>query len=236
MSLILITEYLKLYAKNAHCEMILLGASHDNGYATVLSSSVATSSFTCGTDGRLQTESRLSKLLLLKGYEDLAHQLKVYSSRVVSIPDLFRQTRLVSPAAAVQSFSSIVRAAPASPVAKVPAVRDPLVKVKTTVDAAESVHSNSTEDSVEVIEWETATPTNKKDKHEKNVNRKGKKEREKAKKLEEKTAAAAAALASVTANDEWIEAGGRKVGKKYKGKGGIAVISVRNLKPRPCHT
>lgn len=35
-----LSEYLKLYAKNAQCEMIVLGASHDNGYATVLSSFV----------------------------------------------------------------------------------------------------------------------------------------------------------------------------------------------------
>jgi hypothetical protein len=36
---------------------------------------------------------------------------------------------------------------------------------------------------------------------------------------------------------EWHEAhNGRKVGKKYKGKGGITVTSVRKLNPRPCHT
>ena len=34
----LIAEHLKLYTKNAQCEMIVLGASHDNGYANVLSS------------------------------------------------------------------------------------------------------------------------------------------------------------------------------------------------------
>ncbi|WVQ76165.1 hypothetical protein IAR50_005820 [Cryptococcus sp. DSM 104548] len=73
-------EYLKLYSRNAQCESIILGASHDNGYANVLSS--------------LNTESRLSKLLLLKGYNTLAHQLRAYSSRVVSIPDLFRQEKV----------------------------------------------------------------------------------------------------------------------------------------------
>ena len=216
--------------------MILLGASHDNGYATVLSSSVSSAIAVSSADDRLQTESRLSKLLLLKGYEDLAYQLKVYSSRVVSIPDLFRQTRLVNPPAATQSFSSIVRAIPASPTTKASTVKESMVKAK-PVEIAESIASHSDEDSIEVIEWDSAALT-KKDRTDKadKVNRKGRKEREKAKKLEEKTAAAAAVLASVTANDEWIEAGGRKVGKKYKGKGGIAVISVRNLKPRPCHT
>jgi hypothetical protein len=33
-----IREHLRLYARNAQCEMIVLGASHDNGYANVLSS------------------------------------------------------------------------------------------------------------------------------------------------------------------------------------------------------
>ncbi|TYJ51489.1 hypothetical protein B9479_007936 [Cryptococcus floricola] len=75
-----IREYLKLYSRNAQCESIILGASHDNGYANVLSS--------------LNTESRLSNLLLLKGYNTLAHQLRAYSSRVVSIPDLFRQEKV----------------------------------------------------------------------------------------------------------------------------------------------
>lgn len=58
---------------------------------------------------RLQTESRLSKLLLLKGYADLAPQLRQYSSRVVSIPDLFRTTKI--PASQPQSFSAVVSSA-----------------------------------------------------------------------------------------------------------------------------
>lgn len=33
-----IREYLKLYASNAQCRSIILGASHDNGYANILSS------------------------------------------------------------------------------------------------------------------------------------------------------------------------------------------------------
>ena len=60
--------------------MIVLGASHDNGYANILSS--------------LSTENRLSKLLLLKGYTDLAGQLRQYGSRVVTIPDLFRTSKI----------------------------------------------------------------------------------------------------------------------------------------------
>lgn len=75
-----IREHLKLFAKTEQCEMIVLGASHDNGYAHVLSS--------------LQTESRLSKLLLLKGYEDLAAELRQYSSLVISMPDVFRSTKV----------------------------------------------------------------------------------------------------------------------------------------------
>ncbi|WVQ80936.1 hypothetical protein IAT38_003043 [Cryptococcus sp. DSM 104549] len=87
-----IREYLKLYAKNAQCEMIVLGASHDNGYANVLAS--------------LQTESRIANILLLKGYTDLAAQLKAYSARVVSIPGLFRTTRLSGPSIPAQGVNA----------------------------------------------------------------------------------------------------------------------------------
>lgn len=84
-----IREYLKLYASNAQCRSIILGASHDNGYANILSS--------------LQTESRPSNLLLLKSYATLASQLEAYSNRVVSIPDLFRLEKVPPP---LPSFTS----------------------------------------------------------------------------------------------------------------------------------
>ena len=144
------------------------------------------------------------------------------------------------------SFSSIVRA----PTASSAPVQSASVRAK--VEIAESEHSTSTEESVEVIEREMPGQKHNdvlgvkdvkggKDGKEVKVNRKGRKEREKAKKLEEKAMAEGITSMSSVApgvgtNDDWIEAGGRKVGKKYKGKGGIAVISVRNLKPRPCHT
>lgn len=85
-----IREYLRLYASNAQCRSIILGASHDNGYANVLST--------------LQRESRLSNLFLLGGCTTLAPQLKTYFSRIVSIPELFRLEEVPPP---LPSFTSI---------------------------------------------------------------------------------------------------------------------------------
>ena len=85
-----IREHLRFYVCNVQCKMIVLGASHDNGYANILSS--------------LSTENRLAKLLLLRGYSDLAGQLKQYSNRVVTIPNLFRRDKIPL------SFSSVAAA------------------------------------------------------------------------------------------------------------------------------
>ncbi|OCF40727.1 hypothetical protein I317_05422 [Kwoniella heveanensis CBS 569] len=143
-----IREYLKLYTRNAQCEMIVLGASHDNGYANVLSS--------------LQTESRLSKLLLLKGYKDLAGQLKQYSSRVVSIPDLFRTTKIPP---IPTTFSSVVKESAVQPKSSPPTTA-PAIKPKSLKEAVgtpqmsgevikKKVKSPSSEDEIETIEWST---------------------------------------------------------------------------------
>lgn len=73
-------ENLKLYASNAQCGFILLGASHDNGYAPVLSS--------------LQTEGRLKNVLILKGYSNVAFELQQYEKLTVEIPGLFRKNKV----------------------------------------------------------------------------------------------------------------------------------------------
>jgi len=133
----------------------------------------------------LQTESRISKLLLLKGYADLAPQLRQYSSRVVSIPTLFRTTKI--PTSPV-TFSSIVNhSGPPRPKPKVPEIID-LPSPTTPSDAS----------STEIIEWQPTSKPGKKD------------------------------------LEEWTEA---KKGKTYNpGKAGKPVTTVRDLKPRPCHT
>lgn len=96
-------EYLRLYAANAQCGLIvrsspthmsaptdahlplrspqLLGASHDNGYAPILSS--------------LATEGRLGNVLLLKGYNSVAFELQQYKHLTVEIPGLFRAEKVV---------------------------------------------------------------------------------------------------------------------------------------------
>ncbi|KAK8845589.1 hypothetical protein IAR55_006305 [Kwoniella newhampshirensis] len=198
-----IREYLKLYARNEQCEMIVLGASHDNGYANILSS--------------LQTESRLSKLLLLKGYADLAPQLKQYSSRVVSIPDLFRTTRVPT------TFSSVVASAQAVPAH---------VGGKQEAHAMEVDSDTTSDDAIEVIEWTTlgidkhikSGGTNKKQSIEVKV---GKKNKYNSSLLSE----------SRRGDDDWTETTGKKKkDKKRSKKDKDAADVVRNLDPRPCHT
>ena len=138
---------------------------------------------------------------------------------MVSIPDLFRSSKLATSAPA-QSFSAVLQAssAPTSPRNFPP--KDPAPKDSPKAPSEASLHS---EDSVEVIEWEAvAKPAKKKEKEKAEKIKKVKKEKKDKGHLDR--------------DDDWHEAGNRKVGKKYKGKGGVAVTSVRNLKPRPCHT
>ena len=125
--------------------MIVLGASHDNGYANILSS--------------LSTENRLSRLLLLKGYSDLAGQLRQYSSRVVTIPDLFRTSKIP------MSFSSVASAAKDKAVKKavpkaVAAAAAAAAASKSSIGSDEDTDDGATRSSVtattDVIEWGTA--------------------------------------------------------------------------------
>ncbi|KZT60349.1 hypothetical protein CALCODRAFT_130643 [Calocera cornea HHB12733] len=71
---------LRLFADVAACKLIVLGASHDNGYSSILHS--------------LTAENKLDKILLLKGYNVLAQELKAFENRVVDIPGLFMSEKL----------------------------------------------------------------------------------------------------------------------------------------------
>jgi hypothetical protein len=169
----------------------------------------------------LHTESRLSKLLLLKGYTDLAQQLRQYSSRVVSIPDLFRTTKM--PTAPISFSSAVQSSAPSTPTVLITTGNDaasPKAQTKNLkkIEEAKMAEEGSTspslslsaddDDGVDVYEWDEMRQT------------------------------AMLARKKPTAGvDEWTEAG--KKGKKFKskeGKPGVKVDTVRNLKPRPCHT
>ena len=106
----------------------------------------------------------MSKLLLLKGYTDLANQLQPYSSKVVSMPDLFRTTRIPGTAGSPripsvpfvpQSFSSIVQSSTPPSTPNRPAFEPPEIKseprLETVKHDIESV--TSSDDSVDIIEW-----------------------------------------------------------------------------------
>jgi len=71
---------LRLFADVSACKLILLGASHDNGYSSILHS--------------LTAENKLDKILLLKGYNILAQELKAFHNRVVDISGLFMSEKL----------------------------------------------------------------------------------------------------------------------------------------------
>ncbi|WVF65947.1 hypothetical protein IAT40_000685 [Kwoniella sp. CBS 6097] len=230
-----IREYLKLYTRNAQCEMIVLGASHDNGYANVLSS--------------LQTESRLSKLLLLKGYKDLAGQLKQYSSRVVSIPDLFRTTKIPP---IPTTFSSIVKDS-ATQTKPSPPPTAAAVKPKSTkednqpyisTDAGQA-KSSSSEGDVETIEWSTMSRSTQGN----GIGGTGSTTNASYKTKKQKNAIKADDQGDVE-SDEWQTSKGKKDKKKkkkdqqqqqqsqvkYSKFSKQVAEAVRALDPRPCHT
>ncbi|ORY25091.1 hypothetical protein BCR39DRAFT_545280 [Naematelia encephala] len=213
-----IREHLRLYTRNAQCELVLLGTAHDNGYANVLSS--------------LKAESRLSKLLLLKGYHDLAQGLKPYSSVVISIPGLFRTTRLPSIPA---SFASAVGQ---------PTPSSPAKKKNNSINNNNSSNSNS-------------SGNNNNSNNNSNNNNSNNNSNHKPDPIEVPLPPASSLgssdgdsfewadldKAKLSPKDEdWKEAGKKKTKKdkkeeKTKGKSGSVNIggTVRNLKPRPCH-
>ncbi|EJU03075.1 hypothetical protein DACRYDRAFT_21405, partial [Dacryopinax primogenitus] len=71
---------LRLFADVSACKLIVLGASHDNGYSSILHS--------------LTAENKLDKILILKGYDVLAQELRAFQNRIVEIPGLFMSDKL----------------------------------------------------------------------------------------------------------------------------------------------
>jgi hypothetical protein len=189
----------------------------------------------------LSTEDRISKLLVLKGYNDLAGQLRQYSSRVVTIPDLFRTSKIP------QSFSSIVQApavpAPASAQAAVPGAGPGKKGAKTSAPATApapvlrddaSDWATASQASSEPIEWTVASK--RKDKEKDKVKGEGK----------GWVSKAGGAGKKQGYNVSWVLGdavrGGRSFGTsltpqdKDKDKHRRKGATVRDLHPRPCHT
>ncbi|EJU01054.1 hypothetical protein DACRYDRAFT_100580 [Dacryopinax primogenitus] len=82
----------------SECKLVVLGASHDNGYGTLLRS--------------LRTDGKMSRIGLLKGYECVAQELKEFEEWMAEIPWLFmaqklgdanRSSRSVSPVSPTKS-------------------------------------------------------------------------------------------------------------------------------------
>ena len=154
------------------------------------------------------------------------------SAQLIYVPDLFRlAANNVTTTAPLQSFSAALQSVPT------PSHRDVPEHPHSPVSEA-SVPSlvptkSSSGDSVEVIEWESVNkPSRTTGKAAKKPLRK---ETSSAKQESGEKALSGMKLDKVDA-DEWVEAGKAKVGKRWKGKGGKQVTSVRTLNPRPCHT
>ncbi|WOO76924.1 uncharacterized protein LOC62_01G000537 [Vanrija pseudolonga] len=246
-----VREHLKLYTSNRQCGTIFLGASHDNSYTTVLQS--------------LETTTPLmSKLVILKGYSDLAHGLKQYADRAVTVPDLFRTTRLekvvaahpmngapspTSPTApaAVKGLRQRRGVPPPSPLAAAPPPPPPTVTPAVPeVEEGASSHEeeaqatasdNESEPDVQVIEWDSLghpplTPQTP------GWPSRGSGSGPSGRGARPTSARANNNLLATPGEEEdgdWED--GKKKGKKYKPATRAASIpTVRNLKPRPCHT
>lgn len=193
-----IREHLKLYAAHAQCGTVILGASHDNSYAPVLAS--------------LETTLGLSKIVILQGYSELAFQLQPYASRCVSIPDLFRTSRIPqAPGFGTAAAKKGRRASRALPDADVPMPSSPppVGSPPTTPPAAEG------DVEIEVVEWEALVNGAA------NV------------RLEEPRAHRQRNSSQSLADED----DKRRSTKKGKPVARAATVpTVRNLKPRPCHT
>ncbi|BEI93873.1 uncharacterized protein CcaverHIS019_0603320 [Cutaneotrichosporon cavernicola] len=207
-----IREHLKLYAAHAQCGTVILGASHDNSYGPVLAS--------------LDTTMGLSKVVILQGYSDLALQLQPYASRCVSIPELFR-TRRIGPApgsatmqaqgkkgrrgSRAQHESDMPIASPPPPPPSAQPAPPAIGSAPTTPPPAEG------EIEIEVVEWEAL------------VNGAANMRLEEPRGRRQRNGST-----SLADDDEKKKGLGAKKGKPATRA--TTVPTVRNLKPRPCHT
>lgn len=176
-----IREHLKLYASDAQCNTVILGASHDNSYAPVIAS--------------LDTVLGLSKLVILQGYSDLAPQLRPYASRCVSLPELFRNSRV--PALTKPAVMPI-RATMA-----VPEENTDQAEVESTSSASPLATPDA---EVDGLEWDKVAIGSR-----------------------SRTRRNNGTVPVKTVSEDDMK-------KKKTAVRSINVPTVRNLKPRPCHT
>ncbi|KAJ8522541.1 hypothetical protein ONZ45_g907 [Pleurotus djamor] len=80
-----IKEHIRLFAHFPQTEFVFFGGGHDNGYTATLTS--------------LETEGLLRKVVLIRGYADLAQEIKHLNLKELSIASLFmtRKLSLYSP-------------------------------------------------------------------------------------------------------------------------------------------
>lgn len=194
-----IREHLKLYANHAQCSTVFLGASHDNSYASVLHS--------------LETTVGISNLVILQGYSELAFQLQSYAPRCVTIPELFRTTRLEKPITSTPAGKTKARRASRSQ----PDFEPPTGPGSGSPELAPTTADADGEVEVEVLEWDGL------------VNG--------APRMED-TPRGRRRNGSTSHVDDDGQKKAAATGAK-KGKPAVrapSVPTVRNLKPRPCHT
>nr|KIR83195.1 hypothetical protein I308_06536 [Cryptococcus tetragattii IND107] len=215
-----IREYLRLYASNAQCQSIILGASHDNGYANVLS-----------------TLEEVPPLLLsfTSTTADAISAIQAGDS-----PDLMSSVSSVGGI----SFSSVVASSPKDKESDIAASYNPTIRDNTTaatptrnisltaikkagISTPKREEEESEEENEEFeYEWGSGAQfkgrsdlapgfaqVSGKKKTSAPYSRVGGKDRE--------------------MDDEWTEMTPKK---KTKGKRKEAAEYVRSLKPRPCHT
>ncbi|KAK0233206.1 hypothetical protein IW262DRAFT_1329215 [Armillaria fumosa] len=75
-----IKEHLRLFTRFPQTFLVYFGGSHDNGYTSTLAS--------------LQNEGLLDKIVLLRGYKELAVELQHLQLPVVEVGGVFRSTKL----------------------------------------------------------------------------------------------------------------------------------------------
>ncbi|KAK0506115.1 hypothetical protein EDD18DRAFT_1122075 [Armillaria luteobubalina] len=75
-----IKEHLRLFTRFPQTFLVYFGGSHDNGYTSTLAS--------------LQNEGLLDKIVLLRGYKELAIELQHLQLPVVEVGGVFRSTKL----------------------------------------------------------------------------------------------------------------------------------------------
>ncbi|GMK59906.1 hypothetical protein CspeluHIS016_0901230 [Cutaneotrichosporon spelunceum] len=205
-----IREHLKLYATHAQCGTVILGASHDNSYAPVLAS--------------LDTTVGLSKIVILQGYSELAFQLQPYASRCVSIPHLFRTSRIHPGSATMlaqnkkgrrgsrpQQEGDIPVPSSAAPASSAPPAPPSIESAPTTPPPAEG------EVEIEVVEWDAI------------MNGTARMRLEDPRSRRQRNGST-----SLTEDDDKRKGVNAKKSKPVARAASIP--TVRNLKPRPCHT